>query len=188
MAWSQPFNQGFLFLETNGSIYQGFCEKKRMILYQLSALPIKPCVKFPTFFAEFAPDFAPLPDAFADNLQTSCPIPIRNATAKQMVQRLKPSKEKLMFHFFKKASKKKRKGDMKQEYVVRRHSHFDRFDHNPHLTRNTSSLAHLITSFGAHTPQKKRIQSSPGFQRFFGGRGTKVRLDFLRHLQMKKGM
>ena len=59
---------------------------------------------------------------------------------------------------------------MKQEYVVRRHGHFDhhrgykafnqfdRFDHNPHLTRNTSSLAHLITSFGAHAPRKKETK------------------------------
>ena len=118
--------------------------------------------EIPNVLRRICPDFAPLHDAFADNLQTSCPIPIRDAIAKQMVQRLKPSKEKLMFHFFKKASKKKTEAcDMKQEYVVRRHSHFDRFDHNPHLTRNTSSLAHLITSFGAHAPHKKKKPKLP---------------------------
>ena len=71
--------------------------------------PNKAMHEIPNVLRRIGPDVAPLPDAFADNLQTSCPIPIRDATAKQMVQRLKPSKEKLMFHFFKKASKKKRR-------------------------------------------------------------------------------
>ena len=53
-----------------------------MILYQLTA-PNKAMHEIPNVLRRICPDFAPLHDASADNLQTSCPIPIRDATAKQ---------------------------------------------------------------------------------------------------------
>ena len=74
---------GIFFLENQWFNLPRFLLKKRMILYQLTALPITTVHEIPNVLRRICPDFAPLHDAFADNLQTSCPIPIRDATAKQ---------------------------------------------------------------------------------------------------------